>query len=94
MSGYRPWWLVAFLTLAASESPGADGFVAEALGKPIISPDLGVAEVRLFAERRVELVDLAKLKREKILALGAISLRHPRNFELFDERRKSIDLGA
>ena len=68
MDGCRSWWLAGILALAASEAPGADEFVGRALARPIISPDLGLAEVRLFAEAKVprmpEVKDLADWERQ------------------------------
>jgi dienelactone hydrolase len=71
MSGSRDCWLAMMVVLwAGSRAIGADGaseFVARALAKPIISPDLGLAEVRLFCEAKVprisEVKDLAEWQR-------------------------------
>ena len=56
MVGRRARWLAWMLWMAAWPASAADdapGFVAEALGRRIIGPDLSLAEMRIFAEERV-----------------------------------------
>ncbi len=56
MVGRRACWSALILAIVAAPSPGADGpspFVVEVLGRRIIGPDLGLAEVRRFAEEKV-----------------------------------------
>ena len=70
MVGSRACWPALIVAIAASSSPGAEGpseFVGEVLGRRIIGPDLGLAEVRRFAEEKVprmpEVRDLADWER-------------------------------
>jgi dienelactone hydrolase len=71
MIGYRAGWSALIVVLAVSRGFGADGsseFVGEVLARRIISPDLGLAEVRLFAEAKVprmpEVKDLPDWQRQ------------------------------
>ena len=68
--GGRRAWSVFLVGLMVARSSGADGpasFVAEALGRRIIGPELGLEEVRSFCERKVprmpEIRDLAGWRR-------------------------------
>jgi dienelactone hydrolase len=71
MMGCRVGWALMIVVLAASHALGADSaseFVGQVLARPIISPDLALAEVRLFAEAKVprmpEVKDLAEWRRQ------------------------------
>jgi cephalosporin-C deacetylase-like acetyl esterase len=66
MNGGRAWWLTLILAMAASSAASTDdssAFVGEALARRIVGPDLGLVEVRMFAEAKVprmpEVRDLA-----------------------------------
>ena len=57
MGGCRTFWALMIVIGSASVGSGADGptsaFVGDVLGRRIIGPDLGLVEVRMFAEEKV-----------------------------------------